>query len=372
MLIPGDPVPAFHARALANPRYAFATVAGRYAVLTFIAGTRAPGVAPFLARLAAHRGAPFDDRFAALFLVSADPADFAGQRLHDRVPGIRVLNDHDLALADLFGARVDGPDRQQIALGSWVLDPGQRVIACIPWEPQVDHLDQILAALRDRPAPADQTDRWAPVLSVPQVFEPEMCRELIAYCERAGTEDSGFMRTDPATGQTVAALDHGHKRRRDCQIEDEALRQAIRARVHRRLVPAIAQSFQFQVTRMERYIVARYDDSGGYFRPHQDNTTLGTAHRRFAVSINLNDDFDGGDLRFPAFGPRTYRPSVGGAVVFSCSLVHEATPVTRGVRYAVLPFLYDDAAADVRLANARHLADAELRQAVVESVTARP
>ena len=35
-------------------------------------------------------------------------------------------------------------------------------------------------------------------------------------------------------------------------------------------------------------------------------------------------------------------------MVFSCSLLHEATPVTRGIRYATLPFLYDDAAAALR------------------------
>jgi predicted 2-oxoglutarate/Fe(II)-dependent dioxygenase YbiX len=38
-------------------------------------------------------------------------------------------------------------------------------------------------------------------------------------------------------------------------------------------------------------------------------------------------------------------------VVFSCSLLHEATPVTRGTRYVFLPFLYDDAAAKVREQN---------------------
>lgn len=37
------------------------------------------------------------------------------------------------------------------------------------------------------------------------------------------------------------------------------------------------------------------------------------------------------------------------AVVFSCSLLHEATPVTQGLRYCYLPFLYDDAAARVGL-----------------------
>ncbi|MNC94591.1 hypothetical protein D3C83_114830 [compost metagenome] len=35
-------------------------------------------------------------------------------------------------------------------------------------------------------------------------------------------------------------------------------------------------------------------------------------------------------------------------MVFSCSLMHEALPVTRGRRYAFLPFLYDQAAAEVR------------------------
>ena len=117
-------------------------------------------------------------------------------------------------------------------------------------------------------------------------------------------------------------------------------------------MPEIAKAFQFRVTRIERYIVACYDAAdGGHFRAHRDNTTKGTAHRRFAVTVNLNDGFDGGELWFPEFGPRRYRPPAGGAVVFSCSLLHEATRVTRGVRYATLPFLYDDAAARLRERN---------------------
>jgi predicted 2-oxoglutarate/Fe(II)-dependent dioxygenase YbiX len=104
---------------------------------------------------------------------------------------------------------------------------------------------------------------------------------------------------------------------------------------------------------MERYIVSRYAaEEGGFFRAHRDNTTAGTAHRRFACSINLNaDDYEGGDLRFAEFGSQTYRAPTGGAVVFSCSLLHEATPVTKGHRYAFLPFLYDEAAAQLRERN---------------------
>jgi predicted 2-oxoglutarate/Fe(II)-dependent dioxygenase YbiX len=128
------------------------------------------------------------------------------------------------------------------------------------------------------------------------------------------------------------------------------------ARLRQRLVPQIVKAFNFEPTRIERYLVARYDaETGGFFRPHRDNTTRGTAHRRFAVSINLNADYDGGDLRFLEFGDRTYRPPPGGACVFSCSVLHEATPVTRGERFAFLPFLYDEAAAAIREANLKYL-----------------
>jgi predicted 2-oxoglutarate/Fe(II)-dependent dioxygenase YbiX len=109
---------------------------------------------------------------------------------------------------------------------------------------------------------------------------------------------------------------------------------------------------------MERYIVCCYAaEDGGHFRAHRDNTTKGTAHRRFAVSVNLNEDFDGGEVSFPEFGSRSFKPPRGGAVVFSCSLLHAVSRVTRGHRYAFLPFLYDDAAARLREANTQFLAE---------------
>ena len=58
---------------------------------------------------------------------------------------------------------------------------------------------------------------------------------------------------------------------------------------------------------------------------------------------------------FPNMAARTYRAPTGGAVVFSCSMLHEATPVTKGKRYAFLPFLYDEDGAKLREQNARFL-----------------
>ena len=158
-------------------------------------------------------------------------------------------------------------------------------------------------------------------------------------------------------GNTVA-VDHGFKRRTDHQVADETVRAALRERIQRRVVPAIEQACQLRVTRMERYLVACYAATqGGHFRAHRDNTTKGTAHRRFAVSVNLNADFDGGEVSFPEYGPRGFKPPPGGAVVFSCSLLHQVSKVTRGRRYVFLPFLYDDAAAKIREANNPFLAE---------------
>ncbi len=132
-------------------------------------------------------------------------------------------------------------------------------------------------------------------------------------------------------GRTVLVSSTSHKQRRDHEIADTALLQRLRQRIEWRLVPEIHKAMQVKATRIERYIVARYDHTGGYFRPHRDNNQLGTSHRQFAVTINLNaEDYEGGDLAFPEFGALTYRPASGDGVVFSCSLLHEALPVHQG------------------------------------------
>ncbi len=370
MFAPGDPVPPLKVRACGNPAYALDSVAGRPVVLTFVGGTRLPGVIPYLKALYRDRTA-FDDSNACCFVVVNDAHDEAAQALGDRTPGIRVIWDTDFALARRFGLVAETGAKPQLHLTSVILDAGQRVLDVLPIEDLSTHHDLLRHRVAALPR---QDDAWAPVLLVPNLLEPALCRRFIDYAEAQGVEDSGFMRTDPATGQTLMVVDHSHKRRSDCTVEDSARPNALPARLLRRLVPQIERAFQFKVSRMERYIVACYDsDSGGWFRPHKDNTTAGTAHRRFAVSINLNaEEHVGGDLRFPEFGPRTYRPPTGGAVVFSCSLLHEATPIVSGRRYCLLPFLYDEAAAQLRLENAKYLADPELRDSVERSVLAPP
>ena len=355
-LTPGDPVPLFTQRAPGNDTFRIHAVAGRYVTLVFVASAANPATAETLARLW-RRTEVFQGEHAVCLAVTSDPDDERLGRVVKQRPGHSVLWDANGAVHSLYGIGVE-----TIAL---VLDPTLRFLAAMPIANPVadsDKLAQFVAGLpplgRTIPSPPP-----APVLVVPRVFEPEFCRSLIDYYDRTDNQDSGFMRTDPKTGLTVAVIDHTHKKRRDCIIEDAAVRGEIRARIMRRLVPEIKKAFQFDVAFIERYIVACYDATeGGYFRLHRDNTTKGTEHRRFAVTINLNaEDYDGGDLRFPEYDHGVHRAPTGGAVAFSCSLLHEATPITRGRRYCVLPFLYDEAAAIVRDRNLEFVADPKMR-----------
>ena len=120
--------------------------------------------------------------------------------------------------------------------------------------------------------------------------------------------------------------------------------------MQRRIFPEIKKAFDYDASRREEYKIACYDASrGGYFRAHRDNTTPGTAHRKFAMTLNLNaEEYAGGYLRFPEYGPHVYKPSTGSAVIFSCSLLHEATDVTAGRRFALLSFFYGEVEGTMR------------------------
>jgi predicted 2-oxoglutarate/Fe(II)-dependent dioxygenase YbiX len=65
----------------------------------------------------------------------------------------------------------------------------------------------------------------------------------------------------------------------------------------------------------------------------------------FALSLNLNDDYEGGQLRFPEYGNHLYRPDAGAALIFSCAHLHEVLEVTAGRRFVLLSFLYGESAA---------------------------
>jgi predicted 2-oxoglutarate/Fe(II)-dependent dioxygenase YbiX len=328
----GALAPWFITETESNPTFHLHTLGGRWLLLVAMTPGRETSIT---AAIATHRGL-FDDNTACVFGVLTDPTRF--NTYQNDPPGVRYFRDRSGEITQWLG--VDG-----VAL----LDHTLRVA----WRGKTDAMHAALTAV-SRAAQIPPVNH-APVLLIPRILEPGLCKALIAHYQAGDSQSSGFMRE--VNGVTMLLHDSNHKVRKDVTITDQALKSVILDRITHRLLPMVERAFAWRATRIERHIVACYSaEDGGHFNPHRDNTTKGTAHRKFAVTMNLNaEDYEGGDLRFPEFGPNTYRAPTGGAVVFSCSLLHEATQVTEGVRYAYVPFLYDEAGASLREANLAHV-----------------
>lgn len=341
----GEAAPWFTAPTPSNPQFVFDTAAGRYVLMVFLPKDDTAAASDAVRLVANHRGR-FDDQMLSAFIVVRDPATAAAAR---DMRGLHWVLDLEGAVSRLYGVlRANGAESPMWLL----LDPALRAISQAPLAAG----PKIFEMIDKLQSPADHAGvpLHAPVLTAPRIFEPELCQRLIALHEADGGTFTGVMRDSGE--RTVMVMDE-LKRRRDVLVEDLALQALLRDRLERRLFPFIERCLGFRVTHIERYVVSCYDaDDGAVFHPHRDSTTQGTAHRRFACSINLNDGFAGGDLRFPEFGPQTYRPPLGGATVFSCALLHEATRVSAGCRYAFLPFFYDDDDAEILEAYRRRIA----------------
>jgi peroxiredoxin/predicted 2-oxoglutarate/Fe(II)-dependent dioxygenase YbiX len=230
----------------------------------------------------------------------------------------------------------------QESVVTYLLDPTQRLIAAWSGRGKGAHADLVRGALDALPqaGPSRVITNQAPILLVPRVLTPDQCRQLMDIWQQ-DNEPSGTI-TMGAKGEERVFRDHV-KRRRDHHVTDPKLFAMLEQQVLRRVAPEIERAFDRQVAKVEEFKIVRYDaEEGGFFRPHRDNIITERAQRRFAMTLNLNTgEYEGGELRFPEYGDDLYRPGAGDAAIFSCSLLHEATDVTRGSRYTLLSFLLD-------------------------------
>jgi peroxiredoxin len=349
----GDPVPWFSAATITGGSFHLQVAAGRWIVLCFLGAGANSAAQQKLAALLGDTDLFEEDRLVG-HVVLTTPPEAPDELAATGNAAVSFLADYDRTLSRAYGA-IESPR-------TIVLDPMLRVVANIAWQNPDEHIGMLRDLLRSLPRVDDAAGvpMNAPVLIVPRVFDFAFCELLVKLYDRMGGRDSGFMLAVAGKSQTV--VDHRLKRRNDLPLVAPELREAICDQLRRRLLPAIKAYFQFDATRMDRYIVACYDSAvGGHFYRHRDNVNAGAQHRRFAVTLNLNKDYDGCDLQFPEFGRTTYRAPVGGAVVFSCGALHQVTPITRGRRYAFLAFLYGEADAALRQTNNARLQDGEAR-----------
>jgi peroxiredoxin len=345
-LEPGDPAPHFSQRCPGG-EFNLSNLGGSLTALAFFPSSLVGVGKAILDIISAHAGI-FGEGKARLLVVTVDRED--EERLKD-TKGFQAILDFDGKVARRYGALPmkvpPGATQIQYRPRFVVLDNRLRVARNIELRPDGGDAGRIILEIENLPAlAAAEPELTPPVLIVPQIFPPEFCRQLIGLFESSAHRETGIV---SQTGdRSTIVLNRDFKRRRDYYIEDPHLIVTLKEILRRRLAPEIAKAFQFQASHVERHIIGRYSaGERGMFRAHRDNYSLGTTYRRFAATINLNQEFEGGSLSFPEFGSRSFKAPTGGAIVFSCSLLHAVSEVTEGLRYAYLPFFFDEAAAKI-------------------------
>lgn len=203
-----------------------------------------------------------------------------------------------------------------------------------------------LNAESDRMNDAGWIPGHAPILIVPQALDPADCQALIETYEKSDAFRVARPDAQSQGDYKFMVSDYNRTDRVDHVIQDQALLQRLDQRINERILPMVQKAFAFQVTRRETLHIARYrGERGGIEIGHRDNAVPQSAYRRFALSISLNTDYEGGELVFREYAGKGYRGDVGTALVFSSGLLHEIEETTEGTRYNLISHLFNDASA---------------------------
>lgn len=322
------------------------TVAGRPLVLVFLGGfSQAAALQPLLAFRDLH--GEFEALGASVVAITRQTVGINADARESHGIPFRILSDLTGEVSRRYAA-LPGAAAARPPL-AFVVSPAVKVARVIGGSEGARHADQALAAVEDILAPRQALAMalHPPVLQVPDVLSPAECRFLIALHQR---DDTPWNEPGDPVDQfdfRIRVGDHRRADRVDYVINEPAIVERLDQHLAQRLTPEIKKAFQYRVTRRETYHIACYQGRrGGFSIGHRDNTTSDLAHRRFALSINLNDgEYEGGELRFREYGEQRYRVPTGSAMVFSSSLLHEAMAVTAGRRYVLLSHLFGDDAA---------------------------
>lgn len=260
----------------------------------------------------------------------------------------RLLADEDGKVFDLYGidmanARANAAADPAIA----VLDPNGRVVEICEEMPAAEQMECALAALQrlQDNRPRGSLGAHPPVLVLPNAMAPDVCAQLIDTWNNPVPLWDGDGKNSMGLNIEKGDVKVRNEAYGNCiqyVVRDKALSAELDNKMLRRVVPEIEKAFGYTPSKREEYRIARYDVAeGGSLPAHRDNPTKETRHRRFTVSINLNnEDFEGGELAFREFSDHLYDIDTGTAVVWSCSVLHEVMPITFGRRFILGTHLF--------------------------------
>lgn len=316
-------------------------ISGKHLIMAFLGDPDSERTAALLSALA-EMEARLEAANATVLAISASSDATANKaRKRDAGFGWPIIGDASGALFASYGLH-KGTDRADRLV---LLTPYRQIRSWFDIEGDAGTALGTIMDIMQAAGAAEET-RWspphAPVLVVPNVFSPEECAGLV----QSVVTDTPFMVRQPRPGEVpgnykIPVYDHFRQDRIDLIIKDRSTLAILDERIFGRVVPMIKKAFAFDVTRREDLHIARYvGQREGITMGHRDNMEPPGAHRRFALSVSLNDDYEGGGISFREFSPKAYRVPAGTAMVFSSSLLHEVEETTEGVRYNLISHFF--------------------------------
>lgn len=199
----------------------------------------------------------------------------------------------------------------------------------------------------------------APLLIIPDVISDNLAQRLIAYL------DNNQDKAEINSGSYKSRV-HIHPPR-DLELE-------LDNKLCKSMLPEIRKVFYSDISHRETYKVCCYDSqAGGTFGRHRD-TIFPHLHRRYAMTLVLNDDFEGGGVMFPEYNDTIVQAAKYSAIIFPGSLYHQVKEIGKGKRYVVVSFLFAEEEARLqpdlerfRFLARRDICDMQINRIVPES-----
>ena len=163
-----------------------------------------------------------------------------------------------------------------------------------------------------------------PYLLIENALDKDLLKKVIDFYNQKKVE-----------GKLIA---HQHSTKDRLHVHPDAeLEKELDHKISRSVLPELRKVFYFDAEYRELYKICSYDaETSGRFHPHRD-TPAPYQHRKYALSLFLNDDYEGGEFVLPEYGLKV-KPKANTAFIFPGISTHQVLPVTKGSRMTIISF----------------------------------
>lgn len=178
----------------------------------------------------------------------------------------------------------------------------------------------------------DTVENWA---FAENVFTPEECKKIIEVANKKKTKQTAYI--GGASG--TAKIDYKIRKNKIVWLDEKDDLKWMYEKLSN-VIPAInEQYFKFDLYGLcEDIQFTEYGPKGDHYKQHMDKVLYGVS-RKLSIVIQLTDpkDYKGGELQiFESSEPTIVTKQQGMAVFFPSYMLHQVTPVTKGMRHTLV------------------------------------